>query len=77
MSKLVKPVVIGLGTAIGSIGSLFVKVGGDGKLNLAVAPATLLLVLCTGLTCAVQGSEPFLTCIQGAAHSLKEFVYAR
>lgn len=76
MTKLVKPVIVGLARAVGTIGSLFVKVGVDGKLNVAIAPVTLLLVFCTGVTCAVQNSEPFSTCIQGTARSFKELVNA-
>lgn len=76
MTKLVKPVVEGLARTVGTIGSLFVKVGADGKLNVAIAPVTLLLVFCTGVTCVVQDSEPFSMCIQRTARSLKELVYA-
>lgn len=76
MTRSVKPVVEGLVRTVGTVGSLFVKIGADGKLNVAIAPATLLLAFCTGVTCAVQDSEPFSTCIQGIAHSFKELVYA-
>lgn len=76
MPNPVNVVAIGLVKAVGAIGSLFVKVGTDGKLNVAIAPATLLLVFTTSITCAVQKSESFSTCVRDTTRSLKELVYA-
>lgn len=76
MPNPVNAVAIGLVKAVGVIGSLFVKVGADGKLNVAIVPVTLLLAFTTSITCAVQKSEPFSTCVRDTVQSLKELVYA-
>lgn len=66
----------GLFKAISTVGSLFIKRGPDGKINVAVAPLSLLIALATAVTCTVQKSEPFSVCVQSTINSLKELVYA-
>lgn len=65
-----------LTAVVGTVGSLFIKRGSDGKVNIALAPLSVVLMLATSVTCSVQKSEPFSVCVQHTVQSLKELVYA-
>lgn len=66
----------GLTTVVGVVGSLFLKRGPDGKVNIALAPLSVVLMLTTSVTCSAQKSEPFSVCVRATVQSLKELVYA-
>lgn len=65
-----------LASIVSAVGSLFIKRDSEGKLNVALAPVSIVIVLATGVTCSVQKSEPFSVCVRGTAESLKELIYA-
>lgn len=63
-------------TALGVVGSSFVKKTTDGKYEVAIAPLMLAAVVWSGAACAVQNDEPFGVCLKTTLAALKEVVYA-
>lgn len=76
MSQEIELIAKGLTRMVGVIGSLFVKVGADGKLNVAVAPTTALLLFSIGTACALQSSEPFSVCVRNTTEIFEEVAHA-
>lgn len=76
MNKVVlKTVGIAL-SAVGAVGSTFIRRDSDGKYSVAIAPFVLAGVIGAGATCAAQDTEPFGQCFKDSLTTLKEYVYA-
>lgn len=62
--------------SLGSVGSVFVKKTVDGKYEIAIAPIALAIAIGSGVTCAVQKSEPFRVCVKDTMTMFQEVVNA-
>lgn len=75
MVSIVKTVRLML-AGLGAVGSTFIKKTVDGKYEIAIAPITLAVAIGSGVTCAVQKSEPFRVCVKNTMAMFREVVNA-
>lgn len=76
MPNPVRPIIPRLVTTVGLVGSLFIKRDTDGRVSLALAPLSIVLMLTTSITCSVQKTEAFSVCVRGTVTTLRDLIHA-